>query len=121
MDFPKISTPKFESLPLQTVFCTGHRKVVTYKHSYLQSRSRGSVERMTYFFFFNTSDPLLVQGLLALALASPLSSWEQWELRFAESQPDFEHSRGKSESPSPTGCDFNSMQAVCAVTESLGP
>lgn len=74
IDFPQISTPKFEFLPLQTVFCTGHRKVVTYKQSYLQSRSRGSVERMTYFFFFNTSDPLLVQGLLALALASPLSS-----------------------------------------------
>lgn len=38
-----------------------------------------------------------------------------------ESQPDFEHSRGKSESPSPTGCDFNSMQAVCAFTEGVGP
>ena len=56
---------------------------------------------------------------MALALASPLSSWEQWELS-VESQPDFEHSRGKSESPSPTGCDFNSMQAVCAFTEGVG-
>lgn len=62
----------------------------------------------------------MVQGLLALALASPLSSWEQWELS-AESQPDFEHSRGVSESPSPTGCDFNSRQAVCAFTEDVGP
>lgn len=60
IDFPKISTPKFEFLPLQTVLCTGHRNVVTYKHSYLQSRSRGSVERMTYFSFLQHLRPPLI-------------------------------------------------------------